>query len=902
MKKSIKAVNLLIIVMLLVNLTACTGPNQTGDGTGTTVSPESAVPTGAGEWTVLTEVEGDEVLQRGGSDSVAAPTVPPPPIDFILENVTYTSNADEVNDWNWLRDEDKNDYAQWDVAGLAPVADGEMTIEMAAFATDTFDGGRGFDADFIVQFCPMTECQKSVTLPNISPERDSLGYSCKGEFTVPRSAISSDGVLTIKIFRGKDDDNHISFTKQSILNVSITPGEATNEDTAEEVTEETELTIDQLDSDGDGIIDADEENAGLDSNNTDTDGDGVTDNKDLSGAIDPSEPTGWQDKQKIGMVRQETAMLAWGMDGWVETYQKRYSIIPPRSWLEYIDTKEDDGTKKSNMTESYYKKAADLAFGDYSLTAYEFNDITPDDIAVADTEKTNDYDAEHSYTFAAGLFHPNEYRFYYDDITDYTMMKLKNDEEIYYPDEDDYFRYLLMPIKIDSGRENNFKLQFKDADLYSQFYYNSDNDYQQPGFIYTFYPSNDFNNDDMEPLSENLAVSWLVDNGVFEVNMTLPQDRATTGSGYFKLTPVMINKDGNATDYRPVTMNWDITGLTRSFTYVNDGAGNVKILTQELESLDKLNTDWPSESSLRSQSGGSNYHETSQWYGVINKDPEADHPYSGFEATRTIINWVNTGLSVDNTIISLNESVELSHFKDIDDIGDLPDNHWARQPKYNRAVGAFALAAGAASIASDSMDAYVAIKNGDLVDIAYYSARITVTGVSTAATMIGLATRTVGYTGKATKFAKLAGTKAAVGLAAAAGAVEIIYVSYQLSQADDPIESKAYKEKIAADVVDTGLSIASVLSPHVLAFQITWMVEVEIYGAIFGEDFAYQVASSPGGAAMFLADYFFTGDINSNMSTPAYEDARGEILENIEIHYAGVGLPYVTIFIDPDLE
>lgn len=136
--------------------------------------------------------------------------------------------------------------------------------------------------------------------------------------------------------------------------------------------------------------------------------------------------------------------------------------------------------------------------------------------------------------------------------------------------------------------------------------------------------------------------------------------------------------------------------------------------------------------------------------------------------------------------------------------------------------------------------------------------------------------------------------------AIALGVVEVAYHSYQLATTDDPILQTAHAESIAANVIDTGLSIAAVFSPHVLVFQLTWTLEAEIYSWIFGEDFAYKVAQSPGSAVVFLSEYFFSDVIPSQIAEEAYLSVRGSLIEQIE-NLNVVPLPYLAIFIDPDL-
>ncbi len=195
---------------------------------------------------------------------------------------------------------------------------------------------------------------------------------------------------------------------------------------------------------------------------------------------------------------------------------------------------------------------------------------------------------------------------------------------------------------------------------------------------------------------------------------------------------------------------------------------------------------------------------------------------------------------------------------------------------------------------------WYADKGGDLNVQNHYAAQTGLTAAQTTQALVQISENTLGWAGKAGKLAKITSKKASVGLAVAIGVVEVSYDAYNLANTDDPILKTAYSEKIVADTIDTGISVAAVFVPHVLVFQLTWTIEAEIYRAIFDEDFAYRVASSPGGMVVFLVEYFFTGTIPSQMATDAYTTIRGQLINQINM-FNQVRLPYLTIFIDPDL-
>ena len=109
----------------------------------------------------------------------------------------FDSNGDLIQGWYWLRDRGLQHYAEWTFANVPP-GTGDIVIEITALATDRASGGRGFPARFRLLYGfpgggPMGGVFEvmEVTLPNVSPPDDPVGYTCKGKVVIPRSALYS---------------------------------------------------------------------------------------------------------------------------------------------------------------------------------------------------------------------------------------------------------------------------------------------------------------------------------------------------------------------------------------------------------------------------------------------------------------------------------------------------------------------------------------------------------------------------------------------------------------------------------------------------------------------------------------------------------------------------------------
>jgi hypothetical protein len=137
---------------------------------------------------------------------------------------TFESNGDLVGEWYWLRDSGLQHYAQWTIVDV-PEGDNPLEIEITALATDRASGGGGFDASFLLYYgLPEDSGQienlemMEVTLENVYPPEDSLGYTCRGTITIPRAALEGGSGLFLRIVRVSASDNHVAFNRESIGN------------------------------------------------------------------------------------------------------------------------------------------------------------------------------------------------------------------------------------------------------------------------------------------------------------------------------------------------------------------------------------------------------------------------------------------------------------------------------------------------------------------------------------------------------------------------------------------------------------------------------------------------------------------------------------------------------------
>lgn len=141
-----------------------------------------------------------------------------------LQAVSFESNGDLIHGWYWLRDFNLSHKAWWTFEAI-PEGTDDLLLEITCLATDRAGGGRGFPATFRIAYGfpgvgmmgGVFEMQE-VTLPNVSPPEDSLGYTCQGTVIIPRTTPGvAMGTLTVFVERIDPQGPHVAFHQGSIV-------------------------------------------------------------------------------------------------------------------------------------------------------------------------------------------------------------------------------------------------------------------------------------------------------------------------------------------------------------------------------------------------------------------------------------------------------------------------------------------------------------------------------------------------------------------------------------------------------------------------------------------------------------------------------------------------------------
>ncbi|MEA3453946.1 MAG: hypothetical protein U9R12_03330 [Candidatus Caldatribacteriota bacterium] len=132
------------------------------------------------------------------------------------------SNGNLIQGWYWLRDPACQDYMEWTFKNIPP-GNTDLTLDITALATNRSSGGKGFSAKFkLIYGFPGSGSMGGVfktaeiTLPNISPPNDPVGYTCHGLVTVPRDFMAGASTFFFRIERISPNDNHVAFNQESI--------------------------------------------------------------------------------------------------------------------------------------------------------------------------------------------------------------------------------------------------------------------------------------------------------------------------------------------------------------------------------------------------------------------------------------------------------------------------------------------------------------------------------------------------------------------------------------------------------------------------------------------------------------------------------------------------------------
>jgi len=162
------------------------------------------------------------------SATATTPTPTPSATAGLIGASSFESNGDLVSGWYWLRDSEYQQAAMWTFDSLP--ASGDLVLRLAALATDSDNGSRGVSAHFYLSYGqagsgsegPLFFGRLDLTLANVSPPEDALGYTCQGTVTIPRAELRGAQSLAIRI--GRDDpsgelasiDTNLAFNSGSV--------------------------------------------------------------------------------------------------------------------------------------------------------------------------------------------------------------------------------------------------------------------------------------------------------------------------------------------------------------------------------------------------------------------------------------------------------------------------------------------------------------------------------------------------------------------------------------------------------------------------------------------------------------------------------------------------------------
>jgi hypothetical protein len=125
-----------------------------------------------------------------------------------LPATSFASDGDLISGWYWLRDAAHKQTALWSFQTL-PSTPGDLVLHLQVLATDRVDGPRGIEAQFYVAWATPAAGglpgpwlgRLPVTLPNVSPATDPVGYTCEGTLIVPRATLGDATGLVVQVTR-----------------------------------------------------------------------------------------------------------------------------------------------------------------------------------------------------------------------------------------------------------------------------------------------------------------------------------------------------------------------------------------------------------------------------------------------------------------------------------------------------------------------------------------------------------------------------------------------------------------------------------------------------------------------------------------------------------------------------
>lgn len=684
--------------------------------------------------------------------------------------------------------------------------------------------------------------------------------------TTPDADIDNDGLINI-LDPDSDNDGYLDWEEKFYSsNPYLTD---TDNDGLDDYTEGETYGTSFLrpDTDDDGMSDYDETQIyGTNPFLDDTDSDGIGDGTDLQPLVN-AENIAWSDEYLPGLVRFEQEYRVYGLKGRSEIWDYHYN------WLgEYTGkTKAYSGTQGTRNSSITNSKVMDI-INDY----YGGSDYSP----ISNT-KTNNWENTDIYYSSRGDdgWHRRKYIIYYSELVEMRDVKFKNKQAIRRQDlisnEMPYFAVL--PISLTLNKKQSLIIQYKIDQVDDYSHHTDDQHYAMPAFMYSLYPSNNFNSDSNSAKYSNLAFATEIDTdwryNYYQVEVKIPADEANVSSLYLVLYPIHVVKNGAETSKQRVDARSIGIAAYAKKIYVSD----TKEMTLAYGSISSLNGPIPSTSSFNN----ADFVQETPVQLAEKKKPEGEA--EAYEIT--------TGKNVDRIIKAagvvktLTESIVTATAK-VAKIDDLPDTHWLKSAKYAQVGEAFTVASAGAVLATDGVESFVAFREGNTIKGTVYAAK-TGLGVLKEVSTLSIAA-------KSGALKALGSVKGQAVLTIVIGSIQVGWNLWEASQTDDEIKKMKCYEGASAAAIDAGISVIPVYGQVI---QGSWTVAIAVFELISPPDeFTKAVCSSPGSAITFVFEYFFTNAIPSAVAEHAIKYAAGEVVSTVNA-FNNSGQP--TIFVEP---
>lgn len=691
------------------------------------------------------------------------------------------------------------------------------------------------------------------TDPN-SPDTDADGLSDGDEFTVAQqfglSALDDPDTDGHDNLHDPDSDNdglldgdevHLAETKNGRAWAGTSPYDPDTDGDGMSDFEETERVLSSPldpDTDSDGLNDHDEYLIHRTRpDDPDTDADGLSDGIDFEPRSRPA-AFPWSDQFPKGMIRFDQDYIACGLDGRSEIWKWEREGLGGHPRFDH--SAGDKGTRTSDITAATVKDTINEYWASTDFVAHA---------AAFDQHGWSDFC---SWVVTPDGWHPTGYKIFYTLNQDGYRVSFKNRWVATSPDPSDRpFRFFCQKISIATGTRQSVLFQYRhtSGDRYS---FTDDSSYTLPGFAYSLYRSDNFDDDTNLPVFGNLALAVPITDNCYQVELRIPAEQATRDSLFLHVMPVWLTKLGDRAVHRealdPATLK--MCALVRK---VQLAPG--KEMTLGCSGLTALADAIPAASAFANPV----VEKVTASYTVEKRkeDGQAGAYVVSFAETTdqflqagTVLSWLSVVKSATGTVATLAGLVDFEN-----ELGDLADT------RYGKAMDAMQAASIGTILATDGTEAVLAYKDGDWIKGSLYTSKGGFGILKEVSTLEKIG-------GEKGKLKFLNNAKGQAALTIAVGAIEVGISVYESTQTKDDIVKLRCYETAGAAAVDTGISLIPFYGQII---EGAWSGSMLVYSQFITSQWVKDVCSSPGSAITFLFEYFAATEIPSGIAEEAFD-------------------------------